>query len=201
MGLSLMALKQAELRDDIQQRVANISIGASTLRGQGPPGFVRTAREFLMKLNLGELDNIDEEQFKNWLDENTEKLMEKFPGAKKNWGAARKSMNVFLEHAFYDRFLAEEYKLYELEDFLEIPIDSHVNEGLLKNNNYDIRFDLPGWRGIKNLTPEDNEIYQNCARYVAKKEGKSRIYLDLKFWRQITLENKLKPALEFIKQK
>lgn len=178
-----MALQEAELKDDIQKRVANISIGASTLRGQGLPGFVKTAREFLIKVNLMKLDNIDEEQFKNWLDENTGKLMEKFPGAKNNWGAARKSINVFLENAFYDRFLEAKYNLQSIEDFLEIPMDKDVHEGLLKNNNYDIRFNLPRWKGIKHLTPEDNEIYQNCARYVAKKVGKPRIYLDLRFWR------------------
>ncbi|MBU4076926.1 MAG: hypothetical protein KKI06_09510, partial [Euryarchaeota archaeon] len=157
----------------------NISIGASTLRGQGPPGFVRTAREFLIELNL-RIDNINEEQFKNWLDENTEKLMEKFPGAKNNWGAARKAINVFLEEAFYNRFLAEEYNLHKLEEFLEIPLDNHVVTELIKHGN---RCNLPKWNSIKKLTLADNEIYQNCAREVANEKRTKRIYLDLEFWR------------------
>ncbi|MDI6859344.1 MAG: hypothetical protein QMC85_02490 [Methanocellales archaeon] len=82
----------------IQKRVANISIGASTLRGQGALGIVENARKFLAKLDLREFKDISERQFSNRLEKYTNKLMEQFPeGAKNNWGAARKAINVFLE--------------------------------------------------------------------------------------------------------
>ena len=38
--------------DKVQKRIANISIGPSTLRGQ-PEGTIKTAREFFINFNFG----------------------------------------------------------------------------------------------------------------------------------------------------
>jgi len=151
------------------------------LRGQGAPGVVKKAREYLMGLDLGEFKDISERQFNNLLKKHTEKLRERFPeGAKKNWGAARKAINCFLEDAFYNRFLAKRYNLDRLEDFLELPLDSNTIRRL---KEYAGRGNLPRWRGIKNLKPEDNKRFQECAKELANRERTSRIHRDLEFWR------------------
>lgn len=166
----------------IQKREANISIGPSTLRGQGPAGTIKGAREFLSQLDLKEFEEIfSEEQFDKRLGENTKKLMGQFPeGAKKNFGAARKALNIFLEHAFYNRFLSEKYNLHKLESFLELPLDNNNAKILRKRAG---KNKLPRFRGIKYLESETHEKYQEYAKKLAKSEGIPRIYLDLKFWR------------------
>ena len=180
--------------DDVQRRVANISIGASTLRNQGDSGVAGAARGFLVKLPLARLSEKTERQFNKWLNRETLRLSKQFKGgAKNNWGAARKAINIFLENAFYDRFLSEEYGLQKLEDMLEIPLDSNVAKGLkkdwktyLKKHKIDPdSYKLPQWESIKGLRVEDSDEFQACAHKVAKSEPnyRYRIYLDLKYWR------------------
>lgn len=165
----------------IQKRVANISIGPSTLRNQGAPGTIGIAREFLSKLDLRQFKNLSKNQFDRRIDTYTSKLMEQFPSAsRKNWGAARKAINVFLEQAFYDRILAKAYELEKLENLLELPLDSNVKDKLKEHAE---KGDLPKWKGIKHLTPQDSKRFQEFARKLAEKKGISRIYLDLEFWR------------------
>jgi hypothetical protein len=165
----------------IQKRVANISIGQSTLRNQGPQGTITIARRFLSKLDLRQFKNLSENQFERRINTFTSKLMKQFPKAsRKNWGAARKAINVFLEQAFYDRFLTKAYKLDKLENVLELPLDRDVTRGLREHAE---QGNLPRWKGIKNLTPEDSQEFQEFAKRLAKKKGISRIYLDLAFWR------------------
>jgi hypothetical protein len=78
---------------------------------------VKQAREYLKELDLTALQNLGESKFAYWLDERTEELRRRFPeGAKGNWGAARKAINLFLENVLYDRFLSKEYRLDALEE-------------------------------------------------------------------------------------
>lgn len=172
-----------KLIEDIQRRVANIAIGVSTLRGQGPSGIIQKARGYLSSSDfLKELKEISSKEFCSFLDKHTEKLMKQFPiGAQNNWGAARKAINVFLESAFYDRFLTKEYRLDRLEIYLELPLDSNVTKCLMKHFGKTI---LPRWNGIKKLKRKDSNLYQEYAEKLAKKKGyKARIYLDLECWR------------------
>jgi hypothetical protein len=166
----------------MQKRVANGAIGASTLRNQGPAGVIKTAREYLALLNLRVFRKVNtEEQFERKLDKYTVNLMKRFPkGARTNWGAARKAMNVFLEEIFYNRFLSKEYKLYKLGPFLEVPLDSYVIKSLVKEFGRSIK---PRWKGIKKLNPKTSRIFQDVAKTVAKGKGILRVYLDLKYWR------------------
>jgi len=170
--------------EDVKRRVANTSIGASTLRGQGGSGLVETAREFLLeKIDLERLSEMPSSQFSRWLDEKTESLMREFQrkcGVENNWGAARKAINIFLENAFYDRFLAAEYDLDKLEDILEIPLDSNVVSKLCDQSN---KFKKFKQFKIKTLKPDDSRELQERAKEIAKHERTSRIYLDLKYWR------------------
>jgi len=107
--------------------------------------------------------------------------MGQFPrGAKRNWGGARKAMNLFLEAAFYDRFLAKTYDLQKLREFRELPLDSNAIKGLKKEVG---KRNLPGWKGIKNLKPGDCQGFQEVAKKLAHEKEISRIFLDLYFWR------------------
>lgn len=89
---------------DVQRRIANTSIGASTLRGQKKDS-VQKARGYLVKLDLTKLKNISNSEFTRWLNERTEELQKELPEHK--WGVARKAINIFLENAFYNKFLSE----------------------------------------------------------------------------------------------
>ena len=180
--------------EDVQRRVANTSIGASTLRSQGVDA--KKAKEFLwQELNLNKLKKLPKKDFKDWLDKETKLLMSEFkrkPDDKNNWGAARKVINIFLENAFYNRFLSEEYNLQRLEDILEVPLDGNVAEGLRKDWETYLKehkmgpdlHKLPEWTTIKGLEEEDSDEFQTCAHKVARSQPnyRYRIYLDLKYW-------------------
>lgn len=168
---------------DVQKRVANTSIGASTLRGR-KRGTIDIVRKFLYKsLDLTELDNLGNSEFSCWLDDNTEKLMEELP--EPNWGDARKSINIFLENAFYNKFLSKHYNLDTLVGKLEIPLDSNVARGLKADmENWGIKTSIPGWKSIQGLKPEISKEYQDSAQEIAQLEQTSRIYLDLKYWKK-----------------
>lgn len=142
------------------------------------------ARKFLADLKLIELGDVTGEQYKEWLDRQTDILRSTFPeGAQDNWGAARKAINVFLEEAFHNKFLVKEYGLNRLAEFLELPLDSKVVMKIKEESQkYGIRFDLGRWRGIKNLTAEQSARFQQCAAALATKRGIRRIYLDLWYW-------------------
>ena len=172
----------------IQERIANISIGASTLRNMGAKGMVKSARKYLEELDLTALRKVGESKFTHWLDDRTEELRKCFPEDAQHWGAARKAINVFLENALYDRFLSKEYGLDALEGVLEIPLDSQTAKGLKKDledpkGNRLTSHTLPEWDSIKRLKPEVSRKFQDCANEVAQAEQTSRIYLDLKYWR------------------
>lgn len=171
----------------IQKRIANTSIGAPTLRNQGT-NVVKRARDYLEGLDLRQLRSSTEGKFTLWLDNNTLKLVKDFrqepENTKDNWGAARKAINIFLENAFYDKFLSRAYKLGLLEKILEVPLDNQVAEGMkedLKNEHID--HNLPRFPGIKKLTPKVSEDFQQRAKELSRKLKIARIYLDLKYWR------------------
>jgi len=170
--------------NDVHRRVANISIGASTMRGQGVD--LEKARKFLwLDLNLNELREMPKKRFERWLNKKTKSLVKEFkktPGDQNNWGAARKAINIFLENAFYNRFLSEEYGLQKLEDMLEVPLDKSVMQGLRDDSKAKV---IPKRQSIKRLDKRNSNKFQKLAREVAKSEPnyRYRIYLDLKYWR------------------
>jgi len=121
-----------------QRRVAEIAIDPAALRNQGAPGVAKTAREFLATLDFLRFARCGNQSvFAEELDRQTDLLKNRFPEGAQHWGTARKALNLFLEEAYYHRFLCEAYGLERIEEFLEVPLDSQVADFLKrrqKNN-------------------------------------------------------------------
>ncbi|KHO45518.1 MAG: hypothetical protein QS98_C0010G0044 [archaeon GW2011_AR3] len=164
----------------MQNRIANISISPSTLRGQ-PKGSVKIAIDFLQNMNLQELTNIKSEvEFISWLDSKTHSLMELLPS--KSWGMARKSLNIFLFQVVHDIFLSDKNNLRNLIPYLELTLDN-PNAKKLMNKAKEEGIKL-NWSNINNLQRENSDSIQIFARKLAKEQYTcDRCYLDLYFWR------------------
>jgi hypothetical protein len=80
----------------LHERTAEVAIGPSTLRNQGAPGVVLAARQFLKELNLDSFRTSTEQQFRARLNTATKRLKDRLPKKARNWGAARKAINIFL---------------------------------------------------------------------------------------------------------
>jgi hypothetical protein len=164
----------------MQQYEANISIGGSTLRNQGAKGVAKAARDFLSKLDLSRLKEIEPSGYTTVLDEWTSDLKRRLPEGAKNWGTARKAINVFMVQVFLNKYLAKEYGMGKLKDVLETPLDSYAAKGLRMSNSTTT---LPRWDTIKRLTTESSNKYQECASRIAQQKGLSRTCLDIILWR------------------
>ena len=162
----------------VREREASISIGASTARNMGE-GTVKQARDFLRNLDLPSFTADSEEVFLARLDESTDKLKESL--SYRSWGAARKFLNIFLRGAFYNRFLCDYYAINVLEQFLEVPLDKSVAQGLNGERNGET---LPRWKTILRLHPQESAVYQAFARSVAREKQCARVHLDLWYWRR-----------------
>lgn len=174
------------MRPDIKEfreRLANITIGPTTLRNQGAPGVVVIARGFLKDLDLRRFITNDQSNFLRELDLQTNILCQKFPAKASNWGAARKAINLFLAEAYYHRFIYEAFGLETIESFLEVPLDSQVGESLTEEADLRGERDFPRWPGLKHLKPETSKRYQDFAYLLAEARGCARVHLDVIFWR------------------
>lgn len=165
----------------LQKRTGVLAIGRSTLRNQGAPGVIEKARDYLKVIDLKPLKKIDTEtKLKNYLQKHTIKLSNNFPrGAKGNWGAARKAINIFLRDCLYNQYLSKEYGFHKLEKWLEVPLDGDV-ANKLKSKHPDSELK---WKSIKSLGKEMSDKFQSYASQSAKLDGVSRVHLDIKYWR------------------
>ncbi len=165
----------------LQHRTAYLSIGKSSLRNQGAPGVIAVSREYLQNMELKKLAKISSEKsFKKYLDEHTNNLKKSFPQkANKNWGAARKAINLFLRDCLYNSYLCDKYKISDLEKLFEVPLDSYVAKEIYRLHSKEV----PRWKSIKSLTPEISAKYQTAAAKTSTKEKVSRVHLDIKYWR------------------
>jgi len=173
-------MKKEDLRL-LHNRTAYFCIGASTLWNQGAKGVLKKAREHLKGINLKKFSKKTRKEFQRVLDKETEVLKNALPRGARNWGAARKALNIFLRDVLYNYHLSTEYKLRPIEKWLEVPLDSFVATALTKTREGK---DLPRWKTIKHLTKEDSESYQEVANLVAKRKGTRRVHLDLHFFRK-----------------
>ena len=169
----------------IQVQVAELAIGASTLRNQGGSGLIASARAFFKSIDLAGLGSLTSEGFSNFLDKATDDLKNQFPEGARNWGAARKAINLFLRDAFYNRYLFDHYKLAPIEQFLEVPLDRDVATNLCALATQYGK-SLPKWESIKMLDSDDSCMYQEVASKYAKEKNLARVHLDLLFWRKET---------------
>jgi hypothetical protein len=153
---------------------------ASSLRNQGAPGVLTLAREYCKIMDIKDFMVDDEPGFQTVLDCNTKFLMNLFPMQHPNWGAARKAINIVLRDHLYNRFLCDYYGMASIEEWLEVPLDRDVTNGLLK----DYSESLPIWSSIKKLNPIDSREFQIAAKIVASEMYNiSRVHLDLIYWR------------------
>jgi hypothetical protein len=169
----------SELLTRMQRHVAQLAANGSSLRNQGAPGVVAAARLFLADLDLGRFIAGDETTFAAALDRATEDLQRTFPEGARNWGAARKVLNLFLRDCLYHTYLAGAYGLRRLRYWLEVPLDSQVAGRLRKGAEEGT---VPPWCQIKRLTPAESTPYQAEASRRALIEKVARVDLDLWFW-------------------
>jgi hypothetical protein len=165
----------------MQCYVAVQAIGPSSLRNQGSPGVIGTARKFLSGLDLSNFAPAGERGFLTQLDKETSRLLQEMPRKARHWGAARKAVNLFLRDALCNRYLAEKFNLQKTEAWMEIPLDSAVARGLKELSDSAA---LPIWPGLKKLSPETSAKFQSFAEYAAKKRGLARVHLDMYLWLQ-----------------
>lgn len=165
------------------ERIANVSIGASTFRGY-PHNTISTIQDYLKKINLEEFQSNTAKGFEKILDKHTIVLSEKIKAldpSSEYWGSARKALNLFLGYAAYHSVLRKKYRLNRIEKFLEVPLDGQVARSLIPLAGKEVN--LPKWETIKDLTPENSKKFQDFASWYAKKIKCTRIQLDVILWR------------------
>lgn len=180
----------------IKARIANVCIGPSSLRRQGTSGIkgedaiIGITRKFLKeRVDLDVFFNClkDKFEYQKALDNWTLELEEQYTkAAPNNWGAARKSLNLFFRDIVYNKFLSEKYNLpndsvyyNQAIKFLEVPLDGNVAKEILKRNP-----NLPQWRGVSKLKKIASDQYQAEATVIAKNELETvSVHLDLLFWK------------------
>ncbi len=165
----------------LRKRVGSTSVGPSTARGMGPAGTIQAARKYLQGLNIRRFVKRNESAFRSELETATVELQKALPKEARNWGSARKFLNIFLRNCAYNKYICEQYQLEMIEPWLEVPIDSHVVKGLKEAGK---RGELPRWRTVIGLTPSEHAAYQSFASVVAEREGVLRAHLDVKYWRR-----------------
>jgi hypothetical protein len=163
----------------LQRAVSVRAIGPSSLRNQGTPGVLDAVREFLSGLDLSRFSGRTKSDFLGYLDRTTGRLVRAMPLKARNWGAARKGINLFLRDALYNQFLASTYSLQKIEHWLEIPLDGAVARGLKRSGR---RGELPNWPGLKKLTPPISAEFQVFAEELANTRGLARVHLDIYLW-------------------
>jgi hypothetical protein len=169
-----------ELINALRRREASTSVGPSTARNMGPKGTIRAAREYLASLKLEHFAKKTEREFQAVLDRATSQFLRHLPRGARHWGAARKFLNIFLRGAVYNRFLCERYDLYRIERWLELPLDSHVANGLRREKG---GHELPRWKTVIGLDKDMNQQYQEFAARVARRRKTYRVHLDVLYWR------------------
>ncbi|MCI0455375.1 MAG: hypothetical protein L0Z62_00155 [Gemmataceae bacterium] len=173
----------------LQKRIALLAIGAATLRNQGAPLVVETARKYLQAINLKEFSIETYDQFEQVLNRHTNSLNARFPPPVDSWGGARKALNIFLRDVVYNRYLCEHYGLAPVETFLELPLDSNSYEGLREDaEELKMNVNLPAWPGVKRLKADVNKRLQQVAEEVAKQLKTLRVHLDVRYWRKEVID-------------
>ena len=177
--MKLIGKTKLKFESLFQKRIANTSVGASTVRGQ-KKGTAKTIREYLENINLGEFKKINNQtKYDIILDKHTNKLAN--AKHKVIFGFARKCLNIFLFEVSHNTILSKKWGLNRIIPFLELPIDNPNEKRLRKGRTCEANWN---WSSINKLGAEDNEKIQEFARKYMKKEyGLDRVYFELYSWR------------------
>lgn len=159
----------------MQIRAAKGAAGPSTIRGMAPAGTADLIKQYLLNIDIKRIRARTESNFLKKLEIITDELLEILPQGSQHWGMARKCVNIFLRNCLYNKYLCSHYKLELTEEWLEIPLDSHVGKGLIANSE---RGSLPKWEKVISLTREQSDQYQKAARELAEKKHVCRVHLD-----------------------
>jgi hypothetical protein len=183
----------------LQYRTAEGATGPSALRNQGNSGVLAAARHFLKAINLFKFSVTTERRFNSVLDAYTNDLKVSFPKGARHWGTARKALNLYLRDVLYNRYLTRHFCFPKIEKWLEVPLDSYAAKAIRKG--FGIK-ELPPWKGVKYLTPETSQAYQEAAKRLASKGGFARVHLDILYWRGVGKDSKLvNPSLHRTRKK
>jgi len=181
-------MNQNKLIKQVHRRIAQVSVGSSAIRNQGSGGLIKICHDYFEKsIDLKEFGaKIRNNGYPEYLDNCTHQLLSLFPEEGKSWGAARKGLNLFFREVVYNKYLADYLNIpneysenLERIKQLEVPLDKDVATGLIK-----IYDELPKWKSIKVLQPEESKLYQKFALIYAERQNIARVHLDLEFWRK-----------------
>jgi len=162
----------------MQRRTGVTAVGPSALRGQGA-GVLKATQAYLGLLDLSGIPKSAQGEYTDWLDKQTESLLDRLPIKNRPWGAARKAINLFLRDVLYNQYLNDHFEFRKLESWLEIPLDSAVAKGLKHRAG---RGGLPQWPGLKALNSMVSDKFQAFAAQQAKRCGLERVHLDVYLW-------------------
>jgi hypothetical protein len=172
-------MKQNELLHAAHSRVARLAIGPSTVRGKKSKGVISNVRRFLRSIQLQSFGVSDRAAFRRVLDRTTDRLARKLPKHSRQWGLARKVLNMFLRDCLYNFYLRREHSLHRVERFLELPLGSITARQVRQATR---RKKLAAWPGVRRLRKTLSDEYQNAAQEIALKKGVARVHLDALWW-------------------
>lgn len=170
---------KSKLVQQMQSYVAETCIGASSIRKQGGSGLIQAARDYFRLLDLLAIPK-ETGRFNTWLDEHTDRLLLTFPDGARNFGAARKALNLFLRSSAYNCCLNKAFGLDAVLALLEVPVDSYAAKHLLHHDPTVAK----NWIGLKKVTKDEHCKYQTAARVLATQWGIHRVDLDVFFFRR-----------------
>lgn len=174
-----MSSANSDLLRYIQSHVARGAITPSLARGRGRKGTIAKARSFLRQLDLRPFGTTVAATFSDRLDQRTAELLRHFPPSAKQWGLARKALNVFLRDCLYNFYLRRANRLDKAEGLFELPLDS-ITGTLIRREVGPRR--LPPWRGLRGIDRQANAVYQALAADAARTYGIHRVHLDAYWW-------------------
>jgi len=158
----------------------------SAARNMGGAGTIKAVRQFFSEMDLRSIKARSETSFIIKLDKTTDQLIKCLPEDAKSWGSSRKFLNIYLRNCLYNRYICDYYQLDNLEGWLEVPLDSHVGKGLKLTKEGG---NLPRWRTVVGLTPEESKEFQKVANLVAISKGVARVHLDILYHRGTHIQN------------
>jgi hypothetical protein len=92
-------------------------------------------------------------------------------------------MNLFMRQCLYNTYLSRRFRLRQVQQHMEIPLDSAVAHGLKEEAKKAGRERLPRWQGLIGLGPEESQQFQDDAKKCALDVGlRDRVFLDNYLW-------------------